>query len=104
MRKQQELFTVGGTADIRSVATIHRRLIEAFESSDTIVVDVEHADGFDASFLQLIEAARMHAAATSKTLSLANPASGELREQLARGGFLSRTCDRAFWLQSGEVV
>lgn len=99
-----EAIEIAGAADIRTVSTIHARLLEALTSSDKAVVDLKNVDELDVSLLQLIESARRYAAATSKTLTLSRPAQGELREYLLRGGFLSRKADREFWLQSGEDI
>ena len=106
MLEQTDLavVTVNSKADITTIAEIGCNLRNAMMAHPSVVVVLNAASEFDLSFIQLLEAARMHAAATSKTLSLSSPAGGELREQLARGGFLSRTSDREFWLQSGEVA
>lgn len=89
-------------ADIRVIPAIHARLLDAFKTSDHIVLDARATGDVDISFLQLIESARRYAVSASKTFSLVAPAQGELHQQLQRGGFLSRTADRAFWLRTGE--
>jgi hypothetical protein len=57
----------------------------------------------DISFIQMIEAARIHAGTAGKSIALAQPATGALLETLRRGGFLEGMSadDAKFWLHQG---
>lgn len=87
-----------GPGDIRAITAIHRRLLDALTRADAVVVDLATVSDPDVTLVQTIEAARRHAAATGKSLSLQQPADGDLADVLERGGFLVRPNDRGFWL------
>lgn len=99
MAAQQDrtVVEIDGTVGLSTIAALHRRLVDAMKSAATVTLELGKADGFDLTFIQLVESARRYAAANGKTIALAQHASGELGEQLARGGFLVSAEDRAFW-------
>lgn len=95
------IIGIAGSADIRNVAEIHRELLRTLKRSNAIQLRLD--GDVDLAFVQLVEAARRFAAAAGKTVTLAAPASADLRESLQRGGFLATAADRTFWLhQAGE--
>ena len=75
-------------------------LVEAMRGSSSIQLSIPADATVDLSFLQIIEAARLRANEQGKTLSLLEPASGELRRALDRSGLLTdaEISDRSFWL------
>ena len=91
---------VAGAADIQTIAAIHERLREAVLSADETVIDIGALGEFDLTFIQVIEAARLKAARTGKTVRLQNPVGEALCDALERGGFLAGSANRQFWLHS----
>lgn len=75
-------------------------LVEAMRGSSGIQLSIPADATVDLSFLQIIEAARLRANEQGKSLSLLEPASGELRRALDRSGLLTDAAisDRSFWL------
>lgn len=90
---------------IRSIASAHTLLLEGLENTDTLVIEVPKDADADLSFVQLMEASRKFAAQNSKTITLKEPADGQVLQTLRRGGFLSRMDDasRRFWLHGKDV-
>jgi hypothetical protein len=84
-------------ADIQSS---YSTILEAIEEFSSIQLGIPANAAVDLSFLQLIEAARLKATEQGKTLSLLEPASGELKRALDRSGLLTAAtiADRSFWL------
>jgi ABC-type transporter Mla MlaB component len=99
-------LSFSGEMTIQTIEAAYRSLSEKFRSDDSVVIDVSEVGDADLTFVQLIEAARRTAAAQSKTLALAAPASGALLAVLERGGFLPEGDGKAatFWLHNGGVV
>jgi hypothetical protein len=89
---------IAGSGDIRAIGALHERLSQALQHHDTVVLDLNAMTDPDITLVQLIEAARRHAAATGKSVAIKYPAERELEGVLKRGGFLVRAADRAFWL------
>lgn len=73
------------------------RLLSALAAHDAVAVDCAAAGEIDLTFVQCLIAARRSAAAAGKSLTLAAPASGALREVLQRGGLLDAAGERPFW-------
>lgn len=75
-------------------------LLAAIDKQDVVTIDVAAGTArADVASVQFIVAARHHAELKSKTLRLATPAQGVLREVLQNAGFLtSDNAERAFWL------
>jgi ABC-type transporter Mla MlaB component len=94
---------VSGPADIRTIAEIHKELLQALQRDGEVSLDLSGGAEVDLTFVQLVESARHFTAAVGKAIKLTTPASEALREILQRGGFLSAEADRAFWLHvTGE--
>jgi len=92
----------GGALTLRCVDVMHGQLLNALRAHEAVTVDCSQATEIDISFIQLLLAARRTARDWGKTLILAAPAHGPLREALIRGGFLSTldtqiTKDTSFW-------
>lgn len=77
------------------------------ERQDAIEIDAAAVTEADLSLVQLLLAARKAAQQSGKTLVLARPVSGALRDVLLRGGFLAPGAPRkeedAFWLQGASA-
>ncbi len=90
---------------IRSIAAAHSLLLQGLENTDTLIIEVPADADADLSFVQLIEACRKSAAQNNKTITLKDPADGQVLQTLRRGGFLSRMDDtsRRFWLHGKDL-
>lgn len=99
-----ELTTIEfvGELTIKTIADAHARLTEAFGASGAVQADVAADAAVDLTFVQLIESARRTAREAGVVFGLAAPAAGQLRETLARGGFLAAAHDQEFWLKTSE--
>ena len=99
-----EAFTVefSGELTIRSMANVHRQLLDAFAGHSSVTGRVADDAAVDLTFVQLIESARRSARDDGKTFRLASAATGSLLETLERGGFLADAERRDFWL-SGDL-
>jgi ABC-type transporter Mla MlaB component len=100
-----ERFVVEGSLTLRTIETTRTQLLETMERHRSIEVDCSAATEIDLSFVQLLLAARSGAQGAGKSLGLAQPASGVLRDALERGGFLGTVpgqamADEAFWLKA----
>ena len=78
----------------------YSKIVEAIDGFSSIQLAIPTDAIVDLSFLQVIEAARLRANEQGKSLSLLEPASGELRRALDRSGFMTTAAitDRSFWL------
>jgi hypothetical protein len=90
---------------VRTADDTRAQLLEMTRRHPALEVDCRGADEVDLSFIQLLLAARLSARLADRTIRLAHPASGALRDALQRGGFLTATtdqaaADKAFWLQA----
>lgn len=77
----------------------------ALSGTKPVVIDFAGEPEVDLSFIQLVESARLYAAAHGKALTLAQPASGSLLDVLERAGFIETASheDALFWLHKGSV-
>ena len=86
---------------MRAAEATYARLLEAARMP-AVEIDCRGATEVDVSLIQLILAARASARQAGRSLTLAQPADGKLREALQRGGFIAAadqtTADQAFWL------
>jgi len=92
-----------GPLTVRVAKPIRTRLIEALRQFPSVTIDCSDATEVDLSFIQLVLAARKSASAAAKTLSLAQPADGALREALQQAGLVAPAdrepvADQTFWL------
>jgi ABC-type transporter Mla MlaB component len=100
-------LVLSGEITLRSVDAIHSRLLE-MAGQPIIEIDCSDVTEADLSLIQLILAARTSAQGAGRTVVLAHPATGVLRETLQRGGFLGSVVDQpnpdeAFWSQATEM-
>ncbi|WP_051228180.1 hypothetical protein [Pleomorphomonas oryzae] len=85
---------------VSDIRTSYSTIVESIDGSSSIQLAIPTDATVDLSFLQLIEAARLRANEQGKSLSLLEPAGGELRRALDRSGLLTAAAiaDRSFWL------
>lgn len=85
---------------VADICTCYSTIAESLEKFSRIQLEIPTDAIVDLSFLQVIEAARLRANEQGKTLSLLEPASGELRRALDRSGLMTAAAhaDRSFWL------
>ena len=104
MHPEPNLVRFTGPLNVRSIQPAHRALKEGLEASQSLVVELPETTDADASFVQLMESARIYAEQKGKTLKLLQPAGDFLRDVLTRAGFTdSLTPERArFWFHQGE--
>jgi anti-anti-sigma regulatory factor len=105
---QSDCFGLPPSATIRTIETIRGELLAALESQPTLAIDCAALAEADLSLIQLLLAARKTARQSGKTLALAQPASGVLRDVLLRGGFLAAAGgppkeEDPFWLQGAPA-
>ncbi|PIO97075.1 hypothetical protein [Pleomorphomonas carboxyditropha] len=85
---------------VSDIRASYSTLVEALDGFSSIQLGIPTDAIVDLSFLQLIEAARLRANEQGKSLSLLEPANGELRRALDRSGLMTAatSADRSFWL------
>jgi hypothetical protein len=93
-----------GDITLQSVDSIHARLLE-MAGQPVVEIDCDGVTEVDLSLIQLIQAARVSAQRSGRTVVLARPATGALQQALHRGGFVGGDTDQpksdqAFWTQS----
>jgi ABC-type transporter Mla MlaB component len=104
---EHEHLVLNGALTVRNVVAVHSKILNALQNHAIVEIDCDAATEIDLSFIQLLLAARKSAASRGKSLSLARPASGGLRDALARGGLLPAVegvpgDDAAFWLKGAD--
>jgi ABC-type transporter Mla MlaB component len=97
-----------GELTIRTIEALQTTLRDLVAEHACATIDASGATQVDVSFVQLVLAARRSAAAAGKTIALAAPASGALRDALVRGGFVSPVAGQnrpsdAWWLTEARV-
>jgi hypothetical protein len=85
---------------VSDIRASYSTIVEAMEGSSSLQLAIPADASVDLSFLQIVEAARLKSNEQGKSLSLLEPASGELRRALDRSGLLTAATisDRSFWL------
>lgn len=98
------LVSLGEVATLREAPAIHAALLEGLETHSEVEIDASALRYADLSLIQLLEAARVQAAQTQKSLRLTTPANEALSAFLRRCGSLTApsSADTAFWFQ-GEA-
>lgn len=93
-----------GPACVRTAETLRAVLLDAFERDDSVELDIAALTEIDLSIVQLIEAARVHAAREGKAIRLAAPADDAMTALLVRAGILNQPTaeDIDFW-RHGEL-
>jgi anti-anti-sigma regulatory factor len=89
---------------VKNVTSLRQSILDAFEESDLISLDLVGEQAVDLCGLQLIESARRQATAVGKRLVLERPAT-DFRAMLASAGFLTNAApdNLQFWLHEGPV-
>lgn len=84
---------------VRTINDFAEKLRSQIDVLSDAKLSFEHCEELDLSALQLVEAARVHATAFGKSLTLLEPARGPLRDLLGRAGFLTdlTAADTDFW-------
>lgn len=88
---------LAGDLSLRTCEATHAALLNALSAHDEVVVDCAGAEEIDASFLQLLLAARRTAAGRGCRLSLQAAASEPLLDALARAGLIDPDRPDPFW-------
>lgn len=101
-RSTASTLSFDGSRTLANANDVRASLINALQASNLVVLECNGLQDVDLTFVQCLLAARRSAAEQGKSLSLAAPAAGSLREVLQRGGFLSTpdasaSPDEAFW-------
>src|SRR6218665_3209929 len=101
-RDSVHVLKISGDAGLRSAQEIADLLRQALGGHDKIAIATEAITGADITTIQLLLAARKQALASGKTLSLAAPPTGALRDLLIQTGCLAAdgrplTQDGDFW-------
>jgi hypothetical protein len=98
-------LTLPASLSIRGIAAVHDTLQKSLAGHDNIVVEIPADAQADLSFIQLMEASRISAAAQGKTITLKSPVDAGVKETLLRGGFLTDMdqASRLFWLHGKDI-
>lgn len=93
-------LTLPASLTIKTIVSIQGLILAHLNNNGATILDIGADAQVDLSFVQLVTAARKHAASRAGRLLLARPAAGDLYDVLKRGGFLDEmTPDAAhFWL------
>lgn len=86
---------------VRDIQQVHGLILKALTATDHINLAFPDDAPADLSFIQVVESARLYADLNGKTVTLARPASPQVRKVLERGGFLAgASANRysSFWL------
>lgn len=91
---------------LAAAAELAEPLRQGLASDSVVVIDAGCVMAADLGFVQLIESARITAAARGRTLRLAAPAGPALRGVLEASGLLSgaSAADLAFWFHEGDAA
>ena len=106
-RDSVHVVKISGEAGLRAAQDIAETLRQAVSRHDKIAVSTEAVAAADITTIQLLLAARKQAETSGKSLSLAAPAAGPLRQLLIAIGCLDAdghplTPGGEFWTQSAR--
>ena len=92
-------ITCAASVSLRTVESLRLALLDSFSQDSAIEVDASAVADADLSFIQLIEAARVHAKSHDISFRLTSPANAVVTALLTRAGFLaeSKADDIDFW-------
>jgi len=77
-------------ATLRGIEALHAQINDGLRDHPLVELDGSAISEIDLSFLQLVEAARTHAAQQGKIFRLTGPANEAVTQQLRRAGMLAR--------------
>ncbi|WJH41745.1 STAS domain-containing protein [Aliirhizobium terrae] len=88
---------------VRAITSAREDLLTFMDAHEAATIMLADDVQVDISFIQMIEAARIHAGTAGKSIALSQPANGALLETLRRSGFLEGMSaeDAKFWLHQG---
>jgi hypothetical protein len=94
-----ESISLPNSLVIRNISVIHDSIAAQLQNSNALCLDIPSEADVDLSFVQLMEAARLHAKSSGKSIRLSSPAQGALLNVLQRAGFVDSFAeeDRKFW-------
>lgn len=97
------LAEISGDAGIRHIQSVTETLRSALAAHDAVLVSLDEATCVDVSTLQVLLAAEKQAESLGKSLALAGPAKGRLRDVLTETGFLDAegaavSAEARFWV------
>lgn len=95
----------GPSMTIRTIESARESLVAAFAEHPMVEIDMSAIEEADLSLIQLVEAARAHAAREGKELRLTQPVNEALTALLRRAGFLAEptTEDLEFWCHGDQL-
>lgn len=101
-RDSVHVVKISGDAGLRAAQDIAKLLRQALAGHDKVAIATEATTGADITTIQLLLAARRQALASGKSLTLAAPPTGALRDLLIQTGCLDAagrplTQDGDFW-------
>ncbi|MGK6314365.1 STAS domain-containing protein [Neorhizobium sp. DT-125] len=90
---------------VRSIVTVQQEMLQFIDKNTSATIALADDCQVDISFIQLMEAARVHVGTAGKHIALAEPAGGAVLDALQRGGFLEGMSeeDAKFWLHQGGM-
>jgi hypothetical protein len=90
---------------VRSAGDVKDQILLSLTGHPSTELEISGGATVDLSFVQIIEAARLHADQSGKHLSLSRAADGALLGALERGGLMEGMSadDKQFWLHQGET-
>lgn len=86
MQVEPEFLSFDGVLRLRSIATLHARLLQAMSEHTNVLIDCANAESIDASFIQLLLSARRSAKRDGVSLDIAIAPDGALHRAIARCG------------------
>ncbi|SFA89485.1 STAS domain-containing protein [Rhizobium sp. NFR07] len=88
---------------VRTISAVRENMLTFIDAHEAATIALADDVQVDISFIQMIEAARIHAETAGKRIALSQPATGALLETLRRSGFLEGMSaeDAKFWLHQG---
>lgn len=97
-------LSLGEHVTLRNAEGLRLALLDAFSEQAEVVADASALAEVDLSFVQLMEAARTHAAGLDKRFGLTAAANPAVTALLQRGGFIARfgEADLDFWFHGGR--
>jgi len=94
-----ESISLPNNLGIRNIADLHATITSGLAAHPALALRIPDDAEADLSFVQLVEAARLQAKTSGKSLRLSSPANGSVLKVLQRGGFIEAFAadDAQFW-------
>lgn len=97
------VLAVAASATMLTAKAFASELLDACNSHEHLVLDVDAVTQADLSFVQIIHAARMHMREKNGSLTLAHPVGEALAALLNAAGFSSDSSDADFWFKGANT-